>query len=126
MSKIQLSPYVNFQGRAREAMEFYEKALGGKAELQTGPDGRVGYARLEADGALIVGSDGHPKFAPTVGDNMAIALNGTDKEQLSKAFTALAEGGQLKGPLTKQPSGVEVGYLMDKLGINWIVSIDNA
>ena len=126
MSKIQLSPYVNFQGRAREAMEFYEKALGGKADLQTGPDGRVGYARLEADGALIVGSDGHPKFAPTVGDNMAIALNGTDKEQLSKAFTALAEGGQLKGPLTKQRSGAEVGYLMDKFGINWIVSIDNA
>ena len=126
MSKIQLSPYVNFQGRAREAMEFYEKALGGKADLQTGPDGRVGYARLEADGALIVGSDGHPKFAPTIGDNMAIALNGTDKEQLSRAFTALAEGGQLKGPLTKQPSGAEVGYLMDKFGINWIVSIDNA
>ena len=39
---------------------------------------------------------------------------------------ALAEGGQLKGPLTKQPSGAEVGYLMDKFGINWIVSIDNA
>ena len=126
MSKIQLSPYVNFQGRAREAMEFYEKALGGKAELQTGPDGRVAHARLEADGALIVGSDGHPKFAPTVGDNMAIALNGTDKDRLSKAFTALAEGGQLKGPLTKQPSGAEVGYLMDKFGINWIVSIGQA
>ena len=126
MSKIQLSPYVNFQGRAREAMEFYEKALGGKADLQTGPDGRVGYARLEAHGALIVGSDGHPKFAPTVGDNMAIALNGTDKLRLTKAFTALAEGGQLKGPLTRQPSGAEVGYLMDKFGINWIVSIDQA
>ena len=124
MSKIQLSPYVNFQGRAREAMEFYEKALGGSADLQTGPD--VRYARLEADGALIVGSDGHPKFAPTVGDNMAIALNGADKEQLSRAFTALAEGGQLKAPLTKQPSGAEVGYLTDKFGINWIVSIDNA
>jgi uncharacterized glyoxalase superfamily protein PhnB len=46
------------------------------------------------------------------------------KARLSKAFTALAEGGQLKGPLTKQPSGAEVGYLMDKFGINWIVTID--
>jgi len=126
MSKMQLSPYVNFQGRAREAMEFYQKALGGKVDVQTGPDDRVAYARFEVDGVLIVGSDGHPKFAPTVGDNMAIALNGTDKARLSKAFSALAEGGQLKGPLTKQPSGAEVGYLMDKFGINWIVSIDKS
>lgn len=34
MSKIQLSPYVNFQGRAREAMEFYHKVLGGKLDLK--------------------------------------------------------------------------------------------
>ena len=124
MSKIQLSPYVNFQGRAREAMDFYPRALGGSVDIQTGQDDRVAYARLEADGALIVGSDGHPKFPTTAGDNMAIALNGADRARLSRAFNALAEGGQLKGPLTKQPSGSEVGYLMDKFGINWIVTID--
>ena len=33
--QIQLSPYVNFQGRAREAMEFYRAALGGNLDLQT-------------------------------------------------------------------------------------------
>ena len=124
MSKIQLSPYVNFQGRAREAMDFYQRALGGSVDIQTGQEDRVAYARLEADGALIVGSDGHPKFPTTAGDNMAIALNGADRARLSRAFNALAEGGQLKGPLTKQPSGAEVGYLMDKFGINWIVTID--
>jgi PhnB protein len=35
MSKIQLIPYVNFQGRAREAMEFYHNVLGGNLDLQT-------------------------------------------------------------------------------------------
>ena len=30
MSKIQVGPFVNFQGRAREAMEFYQKVLGGR------------------------------------------------------------------------------------------------
>ena len=34
MSKQYLSPYINFQGRAREAMEFYHKVLGGKLDLQ--------------------------------------------------------------------------------------------
>ncbi len=72
MSKIQSSPYINFQGRAREAMESYHKVLGGHLDLQTvnaqgvprpaGPGDRISHARLEADGALIVASDGHPDY----------------------------------------------------------------
>ena len=136
MSKIQLSPYVNLQGRAREAMEFYQQALGGRVELQSmteqgevkpaGPGDRITEARLESDGALIVGTDGHPKFPAKVGENVAIALNGTDKDRITKIFHALAEGGQLKGPLSRRPSGAEVGYLLDKFGINWVVSIEKA
>ena len=134
MSTIHLSPYVNFQGRAREAMEFYQQVLGGKLDLKTmnekgeskpaGPGDPIREARLEADGAHIIGTDGHPKYPAKVGENMAIALNGTDKERISKIFHALAEGGQLKGPLTRQPSGAEVGYILDKFEINWIVTID--
>ena len=70
--QIQLSPYVNFQGQAREAMEFYRAALGGNLNLQTmneqgpskpaGPQDRVTYARLEAEGAVIIASDGHPDY----------------------------------------------------------------
>jgi uncharacterized glyoxalase superfamily protein PhnB len=41
-------------------------------------------------------------------------------------FKALAEGGQLKGQLTRQPWGGEIGYLMDRFGINWVVTVDNA
>ena len=64
--QIQLSPYVNFQGRAREAMEFYRSVLGGNLDLQTmneqgqskpaGPGDRVTYARLEAEDAVYFDS----------------------------------------------------------------------
>ena len=56
----------------------------------------------------------------------ANALIGRDKERITKIFHALAEGGQLKGPLAKRPSGAEVGYLLDKFGINWVVTIEKA
>ena len=118
MSRQYLGPYINFAGRAREAMEFYQKVLGGKLDLQT--------LRLETDGALIVASDGHPDYPAKVGDNMAIALGGTDKDRLSKVFAALGEGGRIKMPPAKQPGGAEVGWLTDKFGINWMVSIDKA
>ena len=132
MSKIQLSPYINFQGRAREAMEFYHEALGGNLDLQTlneqgqprpaGPGEPIMYSRLQAGDVLIIGVDGHPDYPAKVGENMAIALGGTDKDRLTKIFSYLAEGGTIKMPLTAQPWG-DVGYLVDKFGINWMVNI---
>lgn len=81
------------------------------------------YSRLETDGASIVGVDGHPNYPPTVGDNMAIALGGADKERMSRIFNELAEGGKIKMPLSRQPWGGEVGWLADRFGISWMVSV---
>lgn len=136
MSTIHLSVYVNFQGRAREAMEFYHQALGGKLDMYTineqgvsrpaGPGDRIMHAQLEADGTFIIASDGHPDYPATVGEHMAIALGGTDKDRLTTLFNSLAEGGRIKMPLTQQPWGGDAGWLTDKFGMNWMVSIDKA
>lgn len=110
--------------------------LGGNLDLQTlneqgvpkpaGPGDSIMHSRLEADGALIIGVDGHPDYPAKVGDNMAIALGGTDKGRLTKIFNGLAEGGTIKMPLAEQSGGAGVGWLTDKFGINWMVSIDKA
>lgn len=132
MSSSTVSPYINFQGRAREAMEFYQKALGGKLELLTeneqgppkvaGPDDHIMHSMLQADGLIIMGSDGMP-FPATVGDNIAIALSGDDNEHLSKAFDLLSEGGNVKQALKIESWGDGFGYFTDKFGINWMVNI---
>lgn len=133
MSEIELSPYINFGGRAREAMEFYHQVLGGKLDLLTmneqgvtgpaGPGDRISHSRLEADGAVIMASDGHPDYPATVGDNMALSLGGSDKERITKIFNQLGEGGMIKMPLAEQPWGSDLGFVLDKFGINWMVSI---
>jgi PhnB protein len=124
-TRIQLSPYINFQGRAREAMEFYRKVLGGTLELPPAGSGeRVGHARLQADGVLIIGTDGHPDYPATVGDNMALSIGGTDKDRLTDIFNRLAEGGKVQMALARQPWGNEVGWLRDKFGVPWTVTID--
>ncbi len=113
MSEQHLSAYINFQGRAREALEFYHKVLGGKLDLQA--------MRLDADGARILGADGHPDYPAKVGENMALAVGGTDKDGLIRIFNDLAEGGKIKMQLTDAE-----GWLSDKFGINWLVRIDKA
>ena len=134
MSRQYLSPYINFQGRAREAMEFYHKVLGGNLDLQTldeqgvpkpaGPGDRIMHSRLEVDGLVIIASDGHPDYPAKVGNNMAIALGGTDIDRLTKIFNDLAESGKMKGTLAKQSWGADVGWLTDKFGLNWVVSVE--
>lgn len=136
MNAIQTATYINFQGHAREALEFYQRALGGELTLLTmdeqgqarpaGAGERVASGRLVADGVIILGSDGHPRFPPTVGDNTALALIGTDRERLTQAFQALSEGGTVKAPLSALPDGSGVGWFVDRFGLNWMVSVEVA
>jgi PhnB protein len=133
MSKIQLNPFINFGGRAREALELYHKVLGGNLVLQTmngkgttrtaGPGDPIAYGRLEAEGVLIVGTDGHPSYPANWGDNVALSIGGTDKELLTRIFSGLSDGGQIKMPLTKQADGTQTGWFADRFGINWAVNI---
>ena len=63
-----------------------------------GPGDRIAHARLEADGALIFASDGHPKYPAKVGENISVALSGTDKalraaEPQAKLMPITASGG---------------------------------
>ena len=91
-----------------------------------GPVDRITQGRLAVDGALLIASDGHPDYPAKVGDSMAIAVGGTDKARLTSIFTELAEGGRIEMPLATQPSCADVGWLTDKFGIHWTVTIDPA
>jgi len=117
-------------------MEFYQTVLGGTLDLMTldnqgaskpaGPGDHITHARLHADGTTIIASDGHPDYPARLGDAMGIALGGSDKGRLTMIFNRLADGGKIKMPLSRQPGGADQGWLTDKFGINWIISIDKA
>jgi PhnB protein len=134
MSQLAADPYINFQGQAQEALNFYHQALGGEIMLMTddpqgppkpaGPGDRIMHGMITADGLRIMGSDGHPDYPATIGDNIAIALSGTDYERLSKAFDELSAGGTVKQPLKTEAWGDSFGYFVDKFGINWMVNIN--
>lgn len=129
-----VAPYINFQGRAREAMELYQSVLGGKLELYAAgekgaprpaePGDRIQHARLSGDGVLVVGSDGHPSFPATPGDNMAVVLVGNDRAAMQAAYEKLAQGGTVKMPLTEGPWGGAAAWLTDRFGINWNLDLE--
>lgn len=136
MSNLAANPYINFQGRTREALEFYHEALGGEITLTAadpagppkiaGPNDPIMHGVVASDGLLIMGSDGHPDYPPTVGDNIAIALSGNDYDRLARVFDALSAGGTVKQALKAEAWGDAFGYFVDKFGINWMVNIHTA
>lgn len=137
MASIVINPYINFAGKAREAFEFYQKALGGELNLMTfnpggtpkpaGPGDNIMHETLTLeDGVVIMGTDGMPEYPAKVGENFAIALSGTDKDRLTKAFEVLNEDGSVKQPLKEESWGDTFGWLEDKYKINWMVNITKA
>jgi len=130
------APYINFQGRAREALEFYHGILGGSLAMYcfdpgsgalkaAGPTDPIGYARLRAGDVRLYGSDGNPAYPATPGDTIAITLAGPDKDGMVEAFNALAAGGTIGLPLTEAPWGT-AGWVTDRFGITWNIDIVKA
>jgi PhnB protein len=130
---VSLSPYLNFNGNAAEAMRFYHSVLGGELNIQTFGD--AGMAQTDAEknltlhaalqgGALsLYASDGRPGQPVNFGDSVHLSLQGDDSAMLNKAFDSLAAGGRIDMPLAKQFWGDTFGMVTDKYGMHWMVNI---
>jgi PhnB protein len=128
-----LNPYLNFNGNAREAMEFYAGVLGGNltvttfADLgQTGPEAdKVMHAQLETDDGYTIMAADHPasqgEYHAPVG--FAMSIFGDEADKLRGFWDKLGDGGRIDMPLAKQPWGDEFGIAVDKFGICWMVDI---
>ena len=131
-----LSPYLNFNGNAAEAMRFYHSVLGGDLNIQTFGDAGVAqadneknrtlHAALISDGITLYASDGRPDQLVKFGDNANMSLQGNDSAVLTGYFEGLAAGGSVDMPLAKQFWGDTFGMLTDKFGVHWMVNITQA
>jgi PhnB protein len=128
-----LNPYVQFNGNARQAMEYYRDVFGGELNINTfgefGTDDaavadQTMHAQLENErGFTIMASDTAPGMQYQPGTNMAISLSGDDGEELRGYWDKLADGGTVMMPLEKQMWGDEFGMCSDRFGIAWMVNI---
>jgi PhnB protein len=128
-----LNPYISFAGNAREAMEFYERVLGGTLALSTfgeygPPDApeadKIMHGMLETDGGFtLMGADTPPGMEHNPGSNFAVSLSGDDADELRGYWEKLSVGGTVSVPLEKQMWGDEFGMCVDQFGIAWMVNI---
>ena len=129
-----LNPYINYDGNAREAMEFYQQVFGGSLALHTfgeygSPPGSPGadkimHGMLETDEQItLMGADTPEGMEFRPGTNIAVSLSGDDAERLRGYWARLSEGGTVSVPLERQMWGDEFGMCSDRFGIAWMVNI---
>jgi PhnB protein len=132
-----LNPYLNFNGNAREAMEFYAGIFGGDLTISTfadlgteGPDAdRVMHALLQTnDGYTIMGADvtSTMEYAPISGSSVSISGDEADADALHSYWRQLSAGGTTMMPMEKQAWGDEFGMCVDKFGVPWMIDIGSA
>jgi len=129
-----LNPYLNFDGKTKDAMEFYKNALGGELTMSTFKDGgmshgaeddsKIMHAQLISGNLVtIMASDLQEGWSSKMGDNVSLSLSGTNDEELTKCWNMLSEGGVVAQPLVEAPWGDKFGMFTDKFGIRWMVNI---
>ncbi len=129
-----LNPYLNFDGKTREAMEFYKSVFGGELDMNTykefnqspdpGEDDKIMHSVLKTDRFQFMAADVPKKMEYKPGSNFSMSLSGEDEAELNSYFDKLSAGGQVTMPLNKQVWGDQFGMLIDKFGIAWMVNIN--
>lgn len=130
-----LNPYLHFEGKAKEAMEFYKSVLGGELTLSTYAQGgmpsgdpadaeKIMHAQLLCEnGITLMASDTGHGWSYTHGTHMSASLSGDNEAELKGYWDRLSEGATVEQPLVAAPWGDQFGMLTDKFGVRWMVNI---
>jgi PhnB protein len=131
---LRLNPYLVMDGNAREAIQFYQKALDAKVlfsqtfgEMPENPDSplpadakeRVGHAMIKVGETDLMFSDTFPGQPVQSGNQVSICITTDDADQARKMFEALKQDGQVTMPLQETFFSPAYGSVTDKFGINF-------
>ncbi|HEY2082967.1 MAG TPA: VOC family protein [Verrucomicrobiae bacterium] len=132
-----VQPYVFFDGKCEEAIEFYKKSVGATVSMlmrykdspEPPPPGcgptdsnKIMHAQFQIGETVILASDGratnNPKF-----EGFALAISVKTEADADQAFNALANGGKVEMPLAKTFFSAKFGMVIDKFGVFWMVLV---
>lgn len=133
-----LNPYLNFDGKAEEAFNFYKSVFGGEfvgeihkignapgtENLSEDSKNRVMHIALPVGNDLLMASDTVPEMGNQLvtGNNNHISIFPDSREEADKLFAGLSEGGVVEMPLADQFWGDYFGSFTDKYGVKWMVN----
>jgi len=130
-----VQPYLFFDGRCEEALEFYRRTLGAEVSalmrFKESPDpamcppsagDKVMHASFRIGETTLLASDGRCQGKPSF-QGFSLSLTVANEAEADRLFTSLAEGGQVQMPLSKTFFSVRFGMVADRFGVPWMIYV---
>lgn len=136
-----INPWINFNGNAEEAFNFYKSVFGGeftkviRLKDLSSPEfpveekdaNKVLRIELPIGANILIGND-IPESMGRVNENenrSKISISAESKEEADRLFNMLSAGGSVEMPIGDSPWGAYFGMFRDKFGIEWMVEFDS-
>lgn len=132
MTARSVQPYLFFNGRCEEALEFYRKSLNAEVTALIrykdspapikipGYDNKILHANFQIGDTQMMASDGNGNDTLNF-EGFALTLNVTTEAEADRLFAALESGGQALMPLAKTFYSPRFGMLTDRFGVLWMI-----
>jgi PhnB protein len=133
-----IQPYLFFNGRCEEAMNFYQKAIGAKIEMlmrfkdspeppppgtmPPGQENKIMHTSFRVGETTVMASDGCNEGESNF-QGFSLALTVPNEAEADRVFAALADGGQVQMPLDKTFWSPRFGMLADRFGVGWMIMV---
>ena len=132
---MHVQPYLNFDGRCDEALEFYKKAIGAKVGMvmrwKDSPDqsvctpqnaDKVMHSQFDIGNTTVMASDGRSGGKLNF-QGIMLSISTSSEAEADKLFNGLADGGQVQMPLGKTFFSPRFGMVADKFGVGWMINV---
>ncbi|MGN6686505.1 MAG: VOC family protein [Actinomycetales bacterium] len=124
-------PFLMFEGRAEEAMRFYTSLFADGQVLEAhrygaegpGPEGTIQVARFSVDGQEIACSDSFVSHGFTFTPSLSLWVETESEVELSRLFSALADGGATLMPVGDYGFSRRFGWVNDRFGVSWQLNL---
>jgi predicted 3-demethylubiquinone-9 3-methyltransferase (glyoxalase superfamily) len=126
-----VKPFLMFEGKAEEAMNFYVSLFPGGEVLdvarygagQAGPEGSIMQARFSIGSQTIMCIDSPAKHAFTFTPAFSLFVECESEEELQRLYAALVEGGAALMPLNNYGFSRQFGWVNDRYGVSWQLNL---
>jgi len=133
---MKVQPYLFFDGRCEEAIEFYKKALGAEVLMlmrfsdspdppppgmvPPGSENKIMHSAMRIGETEVMASDGHC-MGKAAFQGVSLSVSASSEAEADRLFNALADGGQVQMPIGKTFFSPRFGMVADRFGVSWMV-----
>ena len=133
-----VQPYLFFDGRCEEALDFYRRALGAEVNMMMrfkdspepspegarppGTDDKVMHAHFTVGDSVILASDGCAQGKAKF-EGFGLSFTVRTEADADRSFNALADGGKVQMPLTRTFFSPRFGMVADRFGVTWMIYV---